>query len=47
MSTFQKNLPHNQCGLEGLERMWGQDDDDDDIHVEKYSKKKRRMSKLG
>jgi len=41
MSTFQKNVPHNQCGLEGLERMWGQDDDDDDdIHVEKYSKKK-------
>jgi len=35
MSSFQKNLLHNQCGLEGLERMWGQDVDDD----EKYSKK--------
>jgi hypothetical protein len=48
MSTFQRNLLHNQCGLEGLERMWVQDDDDDDDDdddVEKYSKK--RMSKLG
>ena len=33
MSTFQKNLLHNQCELEGLERIWGQDDNDDD---EKY-----------
>jgi len=23
--------------------MWGQDDDDDDIHVEKYSKKKENV----
>jgi hypothetical protein len=30
MPTFQKNLLRIQCWLEGLERMWGQDDDDGD-----------------